>query len=141
MHVTWWMPSSFTGGLLACALDRFGDPAALEAARADVGTGRRTVEQDPDPLQVGLEASLGGDHGVAPVVAETRLLCTDPADSGHADNPFRTERRQYSPQPARGTARHMDDAPGTADRRSRAWQGGGRNHAHPPGGRAASAAH
>src|SRR6478736_7331791 len=87
MHVTWWMPSRFTEGPLACALDRFGDPAALEAACADVGAGRRTVEQDPYPLQVGLEAPLGGDHGVAPVVAETGLLCTDHTDSGHANNP------------------------------------------------------
>src|SRR5664279_534640 len=58
-------------------LDGFLDLAGLEAARADVGALGRAVHEDPDLLEVRVEAALGGDHRVASVLAETGLLPTD----------------------------------------------------------------
>ena len=63
--------------------DCFLNLAGLEAARADVSAGRVAVEHDPNALEVRVEASLGGDHGVASAVAEAGLLATDCADLAH----------------------------------------------------------
>src|SRR6266852_4809087 len=59
------------------ASDGFGDLAGLEAARADVRARRLPVEHDADALEVRVEAALGGDHRVAPVISEAGLLPTD----------------------------------------------------------------
>src|SRR5262249_25293249 len=64
-------------------LDGLLDLAGFEAARADVRTGRATVEQHADALEVRVEAALRRDHGMAPAVAETRLLPADGADLRH----------------------------------------------------------
>src|SRR4029079_113103 len=69
--------------LARVALERFRDLAGLEAARADVGTRRLAVQQYPDALQVRVEAPLRGNHRMAPVVTERRLLPADCADLGH----------------------------------------------------------
>src|SRR5579884_1150906 len=63
--------------------DGLGDPAALQAAGAHVGPGRRPLEQDADPLEVGVEAALRGDHRVRAVVPERGLLAADCADLAH----------------------------------------------------------
>src|SRR6188508_371396 len=68
----------------AAALDGLDDFAGLETARTDVVAGRLAVEDEPDALQVRVEAALRGDHGVRPVVASRGLLPADGTDSGHA---------------------------------------------------------
>ena len=55
-------------------LSGLGDLAGFEAARADVDATGRAALDDPDLLQVRVEASAGGDHRVAAVVAERRAL-------------------------------------------------------------------
>src|SRR4051794_9728888 len=50
------------------------DLAGLQAARADVLAAGGAVHQDPDLLEVRGEAALGGDHRVAPAVAESGAL-------------------------------------------------------------------
>src|SRR3954454_2884750 len=64
-------------------LDGFGDLAALEAAGAHVSPRRGALEEDPDALEVGIEAALGRDHRVRTMVAEGRLLPTDCANLAH----------------------------------------------------------
>ena len=64
--------------------ESFLDLAGLEAARADVGARRAAFEQDPNPLEVRVEAAARCHHRVAPVVSEAGLLPTDRADLGHA---------------------------------------------------------
>ena len=66
------------------ASDGFDDLAGLEAARADVVAGRLAVEDEPDALQVRVEAPLRGDHRVRAVVPARRLLPADGANPGHA---------------------------------------------------------
>jgi len=66
------------------ASDGLGDLAGLETACAHVVPGRLAVEDEPDALQVRVEAALGGDHRVRPAVAGRRLLPTDGADPRHA---------------------------------------------------------
>src|SRR5689334_21825802 len=82
-------------------LNRLGDLAALEAACADVGARRLPVEHDADALQVRVEAALRGDHRVAPVVTEARLLPADGANLGHrprsvAEGPLPSRRADIS---------------------------------------------
>src|SRR5436190_19280366 len=56
------------------ALDGLLDPAALQAARADVGPRRLPAEENANALQVRVEAPLRGHHRMASVVAERGLL-------------------------------------------------------------------
>src|SRR4029079_650674 len=64
-------------------LNRLLDLAGLEAARTDVGTRGTAVQHDADALQVGVEAALRRDHGVAAAVTEAGLLPTDGANLAH----------------------------------------------------------
>src|SRR5439155_18351883 len=57
--------------------------AGLQTTRAHIRTSRLAVQEHADALEVRVEAPLGGDHRVAPVVAEARLLPTDCADLAH----------------------------------------------------------
>ena len=61
------------------------DLVGLEAAGADVGPQLAAVLDDPDLLQVRVEAALGGDHRVAPGLAERRSLAAAVAYLGHRD--------------------------------------------------------
>src|SRR6266480_4389811 len=54
-------------------LDGFLDLAGFQTTRAHIGTGRLAVQEDPNALEVGVEAPLRGDHRMAPVVTETGL--------------------------------------------------------------------
>src|SRR5437588_9039611 len=56
------------------ALDGLQYLAGLQAAGADVLSPRSPVDEDPDLLEVGVEAALRGDHRVAAAVAERRPL-------------------------------------------------------------------
>ena len=69
--------------LRTIALKSFLDFAGLQAARANIRPLRLPVQKHADALEVRVEAALGGDHRVAPVVAEAGLLPTDCADLGH----------------------------------------------------------
>src|SRR5579885_863417 len=82
-------------------LDGFLDLAGLEAARADVGPGGLPVDDGPDVLQVRVEAPLRGDHGVAPVVPEARLLPANGANLGHRRRSVAATKRP-SPRRAAG---------------------------------------
>jgi hypothetical protein len=53
------------------------DFARAQAARADVGAAGDAAHQNPDPLQVRIEAPSGSDHRVASVVTEGRTLAAD----------------------------------------------------------------
>jgi hypothetical protein len=64
-------------------LDGLLDLVALEAAGADIGADGLAVQEDPDALEIRVEAAFRGHHRVASVVAETGLLPTDCADLGH----------------------------------------------------------
>src|SRR3712207_4161590 len=64
-------------------LERLGDLAGLEAAGADVRPRRLAVVEDPDLLQVRVEAPLRGDHGVAAAVPERGALAAHVTDLGH----------------------------------------------------------
>src|SRR5271169_247545 len=64
-------------------LDGLLDLPCLQAARADIRPLGLAVQDDADALQVRVEAALGGDHRVAPVITEARLLPADGADLGH----------------------------------------------------------
>src|SRR4051812_14709192 len=63
--------------------DGFLHLAALEAAGADVGALGDAVDQHADALEVGIEAALRRNHGVAPVVPEARGLTARDADLRH----------------------------------------------------------
>src|SRR5687768_14897299 len=60
-----------------------GDLVGLEAAGADVDAPGAAGLGDPDLLQVRLEAPLGGDHRVAPGLAERRSLAAAVTDPRH----------------------------------------------------------
>ena len=62
-----------------------GDLARLEAAGADVEPLGRAVDRRADPLDVGVEATLGDLARPRPVVAEAGLLGADVADGGHCE--------------------------------------------------------
>src|SRR5690348_11534329 len=64
-------------------LDGLLDLAGLQAACADVRPRRLAAQDHADTLEVRVEAPLGGDHRVASVVPEARLLPADCADLGH----------------------------------------------------------
>src|SRR6266516_4107259 len=67
----------------AGASDGLLDLAGFETAGADVGALRLAAQEHADTLQVRVEAALGGDHRMAPVVAEAGLLAANGADLGH----------------------------------------------------------
>src|SRR5581483_597441 len=80
--------------------DGLGDFAGLEAARADVGPGGLAVDDGADVLQVRVEAALCGDHRMAPVVPEARLLPANGANLRHRRGSVAATRR---PSPRRGS--------------------------------------
>src|ERR1700736_1599504 len=63
--------------------DGLGDLAGLEAAGAHVHAAWRGAHQDSDLLEVGIEASLGGDHRVTPALAEGGSPTAAVTDLGH----------------------------------------------------------
>src|SRR5215218_416907 len=63
------------------------DLAGLQAAGADVEARPGAVDRRADPLDVGVEASLGDLLRPRPVVAEARLLGADVADGSHGSTP------------------------------------------------------
>src|SRR6185295_15364423 len=70
-------------GASLLGLNRLLDLAGLEAPRADVGTRGTAVQHDADALQVGVEAALRRDHGVAAAMTEAGLLPADRANLAH----------------------------------------------------------
>src|SRR6202007_492589 len=63
--------------------ERLLDLAGFQAACAHVHAARRAAHQDLALLQVGIEASPGGDHRVAAAVSERRTLAAAVTDLGH----------------------------------------------------------
>src|SRR4029453_9938770 len=64
-------------------LERLGDLAGLQAARADIHAARGLAHEDPHLLQVGIEAPLRGHHRVASAVAECRAPTAAVTDLRH----------------------------------------------------------
>ena len=67
-------------------LSGLGDLVGLEAASADVGADLAPLVDDPDLLQVRIEAAPGGDHRVASGVAERRSLAAAVTYLGHQES-------------------------------------------------------
>src|SRR3954453_6449946 len=64
-------PAADSARASAAGLDGLGDLAGLEAPRADIHATRGLADEDPDLLQVRIEAPLGGAHGVAAALTES----------------------------------------------------------------------
>src|SRR5260370_1763556 len=93
------------------------DLAGLEALRAHVGALRLALEVHANPLEVRVEAPLRGDHRMAPVITETRLLSTDCADPRHRGG--MVAERPTSPGPWPGAARRDPPSRAQSSRRRR----------------------
>src|SRR3954463_15512254 len=77
-------PRSRPAPALRKPLGGFEDFARLETAGADVLAGRGALDDDPDLLQVRVEAALGSDHRVGAGMPERRALSAGVTDLCHA---------------------------------------------------------
>ena len=85
------------------------DLVGLEAAGADVGADLAPLVDDPDLLQVRVEAAPGGDHRVASGVAERRSLSAAVTYLGHYESCMVAGARlgiRHSPRLQQGHPRH-----------------------------------